>query len=352
MHRTTNTAARQRGLGLIEIMVALAISAILLTGVVQIFLGSKLSYRVTEANARIQEGGRFAVNFMNEDLRLAGYTGCFHNGLNNVENDLQNPDAFNWNLGIPLSGHDANGGGGWAPVLPAELAGRVLPGTDVVVARGLASDGIRVVEEVGPAAQIFVNQAGMNLKDGDIAMITDCRHGAIFQITNANPVGGNRVNFVRSRGNCGDAGLCNPGNADTSFDNNYGTDAEIARLRVSAYFIANNNAGEPALFRMQLANNGGMNAEELVAGVENLQVLYGEDTNDDGIANRYVTARDVGNLANVVSIRYSLLLRSENNIASEPQTYDYNGEPHTAADDLRMRRVFSSTVKIRNRGIL
>ena len=51
MQQSHRFAAQQRGLGLIEIMVALAISAVLLTGVIQIFLSSKMSYRVAEAGA-------------------------------------------------------------------------------------------------------------------------------------------------------------------------------------------------------------------------------------------------------------------------------------------------------------
>lgn len=347
--RTASTAALQRGLGLIEIMVALAISAVLLTGVIQIFLSSKLSYRVAEANARVQEGGRFAVNFMNEDLRLAGYLGCFRGDLSVAENVLNDPSKFAWDLNTPLTGHDGDASS-WSPALPAELAGLVLPGTDVVISRGLASDGVRLVPPFpagGPgSAKFFTNEAGNNLSNADIVMVTDCRNGSIFQITNLVPQSGGRVNVVHSSG----CASCEPGNTGPNLGNRYGADAEIARLRTSVYYVGNNAVGEPALFRMQLGNNGALQPQELVAGVEDLQVLYGEDADNDGIANRYARAHEV-NMTNVVSIRYSLLLRSEDNITSEAQTYMYNGEEHDA-DDLRMRRVFGSTVKLRNRGIL
>jgi len=85
--------------------------------------------------------------------------------------------------------------------------------------------------------------------------------------------------------------------------------------------------------------------------VENMQVLYGEDIDNDGVANRYVTANNIGNLNNVVSTRISLLIRSQDNIASTEQTYAYNGED-VEANDLRVRRIFNTTIKIRNRGEL
>lgn len=236
----THLRHRQLGLGLIEIMVALAISAVLLTGIIQIFLSSKLSYRVAEASARVQESGRFAVNLMTEDLRMAGYMGDYRS-----------------DPGTPLAGHDGSDMG-WSPDLPAQLAGQVRPGTDVVIT--------------------------------------------------------------------------------------------IAHVQMSAYYIGTNAQGEPALFRMSLINNGGLQAQEIIEGAEDLQVLYGEDTDGDGIANRYARAHEV-NMDNVVSVRYSLLLRSEDYITSEPQVYMYNGEEHTA-DDHRLRRVFGSTVKLRNRGLL
>ena len=63
----------QRGLTLVEIMVAMAISLVLLAGIIQIFLGSKQAYRVQDGLARLQENGRFAMEFMGRSIREAGY---------------------------------------------------------------------------------------------------------------------------------------------------------------------------------------------------------------------------------------------------------------------------------------
>lgn len=64
----------QRGLTLVEIMVAMAISLVLLAGIIQIFLGSKQAYRVQDGLARLQENGRFAMEFMGRSIREASYT--------------------------------------------------------------------------------------------------------------------------------------------------------------------------------------------------------------------------------------------------------------------------------------
>ncbi|MCC7220470.1 MAG: PilW family protein [Candidatus Contendobacter sp.] len=68
-----STLGRQRGLTLIEIMVALLIGVFLLAGVIQIFIVNKQTYRVQENLSRMQENGRFAIDYLNHYIRLAGY---------------------------------------------------------------------------------------------------------------------------------------------------------------------------------------------------------------------------------------------------------------------------------------
>lgn len=67
------SAYAQRGLTLVEILVALTISAFLIAGVIQLFIGSKQTYRGHDALSRIQENGRFAIDRMAWDMRMAGY---------------------------------------------------------------------------------------------------------------------------------------------------------------------------------------------------------------------------------------------------------------------------------------
>lgn len=66
-------ARHQQGLTLIEILVALMISAFLIAGVIQLFIGSKQTYRSYDALSRIQENGRFVLEAMARDIRMTGY---------------------------------------------------------------------------------------------------------------------------------------------------------------------------------------------------------------------------------------------------------------------------------------
>lgn len=97
--------------------------------------------------------------------------------------------------------------------------------------------------------------------------------------------------------------------------------------------------------------NGSAASQVLLDDVEDLQVLYGEDTNSDNSPDRYVAAGTSGLVMNrVLAVRLCVLLRSgEDNVAPQSQTYrDCNGAL-VPATDRRIRRAFSATHVLRNR---
>ena len=127
----------------------------------------------------------------------------------------------------------------------------------------------------------------------------------------------------------------------------------VYRPRVTAFHVGNTAGGEPALFMTSLVRNG-LDTDfvtlEIAQGIEQLQILYGEDTDavQDGTANRYVTATDVSSFLQVVSLRARMLARSGDRVAAGNQTYNFNGATVTAGD-LRLRVPYETTNTIRNR---
>ncbi len=98
----------------------------------------------------------------------------------------------------------------------------------------------------------------------------------------------------------------------------------------TTYSILAGATGSPSLFR----NVDGV-SQELVEGIENLQIVYGEDTDGDNVANYFVNAASVTNMAQAISIRLTLVARTlEANMTT-------SGE--------RITRNFVSTVTLRNR---
>lgn len=69
-----NFTDKQKGLSIVELMVALAVGMVLIAGILQVFLSSKNTYAVNQAMSRVQENGRFALEFVARSARQAGYT--------------------------------------------------------------------------------------------------------------------------------------------------------------------------------------------------------------------------------------------------------------------------------------
>ena len=93
---------------------------------------------------------------------------------------------------------------------------------------------------------------------------------------------------------------------------------------------------------------------ELVEGVEDMQISYGEDTDGDRTADAYRDADSVFDWSAVVSARIHLLLRTnDNNLSDAPLDYVFNGATVAGASlptsDRYLRREFTATVAVRNR---
>lgn len=63
----------QRGLSLIELMVAMVIGCFLILGVTQIFISNQKSYLFQQGQSGNQENSRFALAILNQELSKAGY---------------------------------------------------------------------------------------------------------------------------------------------------------------------------------------------------------------------------------------------------------------------------------------
>ena len=352
--------ARQRGLTIVEIMVAMVLSLILMAGVIEVFMGSKNTYRVNEALGRLQEEGRMALELMSRDVRMAGYSGCSRYGP--VTNTLADATNIAYNFAVGASGYDNVGA-----TPPAELTAINVapnPDTDVIVVRRQSDNPVRIVKN-NDAANMFTEDLGdevgacadgstriSGICPGDILMVSDCRKSRVFQATTVGPTGGGETSIKVNHDN---RGTVTPGNAISSWggssapeDEQFNDDSELVKVSTYIYYVDDNASGVPSLYR----KDGMATALELAQGVENLQVLYGVDTSPTDVnqsADTYVTAAAVTNWDNVVSVRLNLLMRTiDNNLAEAMQSYRYVGADHDA-DDRRIRKEFTTLVTLRNR---
>ena len=340
--------SKQRGVSLVELMVAITIGLILLAGVFSIFFSSKVTYFANEKTARLQENGRVALDLVVHDVRSAGYMGCAR--AVPYTSTLNTPTDLLWNYAIPLQGFESNGAGAWAPVLAAgTLNPAPINDSDVVVTRALQRDGRaqRVVSDLGglTASPVVVNSATVTA--GQIMMITDCTASSVFQATGYTVGGAN--------GTIDHAAGANPGNATDDLGYLYLAGARVAPLQTVIYYVANDPvSGEPGLFRQTGAVQP---AELLIEGVQALQVSYAEDTTGDRVADVNRAANVVANWDNVLSVSLAMLIRSaEEGTDVDAKTYQLlpagvGGRLLGPYNDRRMRMVFTTTIALRNRAL-
>ncbi|HEU4781278.1 MAG TPA: PilW family protein [Steroidobacteraceae bacterium] len=347
IHAFTTLRRRQGGFSLVEIMVALTLSLILLAGVLAVMYSSKVTYAENERVGRLQENGRAALELILRDLRGAGFPGCAQpiNGLFDITNTLANPTAVAWNLAQPVFGFEG-AGGVWAPALDAVLIPGATINNDIVVVRTIptGSPSMRVSAVVNPTGPILVDKEVSELLTvGAPAIISDCGNASIFVVNQFNPGGGNiSATIVRNIGGGP------PGNATDDLGATFAPGARVSPILSIAYYVAPNAAGTgPALWRVM--SNGA--PQEIIPGVEAMQIRYGVDTDGNMTINDYVNANLVADWSQVISVSLAMLVRS-----GEATSPTVDSRVYTLLDtallpfnDRFQRALFTTTVTLRNR---
>jgi len=83
----------QRGFGVLEAMLALAIGLMLLAAAGELFISAHQAWRLQGAAARLQDDARVALLHMAQDIRMAGMFGCLRLGPSDFK-DPATREAF------------------------------------------------------------------------------------------------------------------------------------------------------------------------------------------------------------------------------------------------------------------
>ncbi len=420
IQRGFNRRSAQRGVSLIELMIAIALTAFLILGLVQIFGASRLAYQGTVGISRAQEGGRFAIDFLQRDLRMAGHMGCEGDrvrigiGLDSanaaplVDNfflsDAERLDrnhaaaAFPLRFDIPIQGFEAVGtgsggvvdvsapSGGWVPALDPALAGlspAPRPGSDILVLRLFSGDGAQLAVPIDAASGSVGLPLLMRIEPARAALIsaggyygiTSCDAAAVFQASTGADAG---AGFLIS--NTAGVGITNSNRASgfslvSHLDEGpklfNANQAKLFRLDSLVYYVALGAGGVPSLFRARFQNGRFGVSEELVEGVDSLQLRYGRDrlpagrpdgTVDDYVSAELIEAATVGYDARadrwreVVSVEVGMVLRSPEraglpgrNIGAHGGLFISGVRVDSDPADGILRSPYETTVTLRNR---
>jgi len=360
-HAPRHVPGRARGLTLIELLVGLTISSLIIVGTVFVYSQSRTTYALNDRAARMQEYGRFALSVLEPDLQLAGYY-----GFSNNSTDLRYMDGTNEIPTSQLQQDDAP-----PPSAPATINS---------CGNNFALDLISTVE--GTENAYFTTATGCQPPGGfawqtgsDTLTIRRASTAAVKATKTKLQV---YVNELKRSNqfifNDEDA----PGPTDAR--------REVHDLVLHSYYVSDRSDGSastPSLRRKVLSTDGTdpkIVDEEVLAGVEDMQVQFGIDTGDhnsaagidvdedkngipdnpNGLVSRYVNADDVllktpakgGVQAQVVAVRIWLRIRADDREPGfvDARNYDYAGINYTPAGaDAGYRRiVISRTIFLRN----
>lgn len=372
---------KQIGFSLIELMVSMVIGLLVMSGVFQVFISTKGANKMLLAEAEMQENARFAFSVMTSIVQEAGNFGCqasnvmTHNSIVDTTDNTFRPERVieGWEAKDTAFGDiyttKANTGVSSTNTLHWTTSALGNAQIDTGTKSKKYSDIFKVWYTKNQKTNLTGIAAGvlsfntLDIDKGDILAINDCQSVNFAQVCACEEAdcAGNDTQADINQGTCDSLG-----NKTVNFPNINIPTAEISVLEAALFFVgkrSNSRSGYqqnmPSLYVRNLDNDGTLgNQIEILEGVESLQVLYGEDTNNNQSPNYYVSADDVTNWSKVVSLKISLLLRSlNNNVVTGDQSLEFNGalikvdDTHDDKTDRYLRRVFTSTVSLRNRNI-
>jgi type IV pilus assembly protein PilW len=334
---------RQPGFTLVELMIAVTLGMLVLISLVTAFANSSRTRDEIERAAQQIENGRYAMQVLSTDLKLAGYWAEFSLSTANIGLPASKPDPcftavtdLNTNkvFTMHIQGYDQG----------ATLAclADVKANTDIVVVRR-ASTCVRGATDCPAVTSTAYFQASLCNGATELASATTTNQFRLDSDTTA---------LNRTKKDCT-------------------TVADMRQFITRIYFIANNdNAGDgvPTLKRAELSA-GVFGIVSIAPGIDNMQMEYGIDTNGDGVPDDLKADPDtynacaggtaacvVTNWSNVMTVKINLLARNTSASASYSDSKTYNlglkadGTANTVGpfSDPYKRHVYQAEVRLTN----
>jgi type IV pilus assembly protein PilW len=285
----SSSVRNQRGMTLIELLVAMTISSVLVFGATQVYVKSRNTYQTNESVTRLQETARYALSVIATDTLSASYLGLKKDGtiFTGKANQAAAPGAAAPGAAANICGN--NFALDIENAIQADNNGYFLSATRQA---GCDALSLWATIPVGTADTLTIRRASVL----PLAVFTN----NTLQICSEFGFG----NQVFST-----AGTCSAA-----------PNGRISNLIVNAYYIDQNSAqaaGLPSLRRKALAIGPAFIDEEVIAGVEDMQVQFGVETVVGALGNAtaspsvYVDPAALTPLQQVVAVRVWLLVRSD-----------------------------------------
>ncbi|KRH99533.1 PilW family protein [Curvibacter sp. PAE-UM] len=330
MKRYRAIGRAQAGVTLVELMVAMAIGLIVVAGLAMMFANSSQAGRELDNTSRQIENGRYAVDFLSQEMAAAGFYGDvpYAGGVYTQPNPCATTlDQLGWDDASkkrpdPIEGKAAGAMAG------VTCASNPSASSSAVVLRRLDTNTTAQASVVDSAAVAYVQTSQCNNDLASTVFVASTQKGA-FTLRNLSCSGPgdvrrylSRIYYVAKCNECSGAG------ADTV----------------------------PTLKRAELAGDKVV-VTPLAVGIEHIALEYGFDTNNDGSPDVYRTglsgvAGAADNAwANVVTARVYVLARTadEEHAYTDTKRYVMGLEGTLGPyNDKYKRKVFVATAKLQN----
>ncbi len=335
-----------------------------MAGILSVFSSSRRSFDLTQEISTIQEGARFAMDALVNDMRMAGFQGC--NTASHSSATIQSKTAPTSNFNLTATRGAEISSSGWSPAAPIELINlspAPITDSDVLMLQFGSINTSRLSADMTSLSDVISmvdNTAG--LAPGDHAIISDCDTADLFRVSS---VSGSTSIFIGHDASYNHS--ANLTNVYTPGDTAASDLTRVMKFNYVTYYIGDtgrvNTSGDPihALYYYDMnAISSNSQSIELIEGVENMQVLFGIRAANGTV--RYVDADHASfSPSRVNSIQVGLLMYSVEASATDEDNRTYRllttdivpegsgSTGPTHGKDKRIRMAFSSTVKVRNR---
>lgn len=320
----------QRGFTLVELMIALVLGLLLLVALLSLLLATRRDARENDAQTAVQDQGEYALSVLSRDLMAAGYFGAIYDrsaivigataaAVTPAPDCTADGWVFETSTLVDFADDaDANIGA----LYPCLDADEVLAGTDLV---GIHRSAIQ------PAAELAAATGTLILQAPHYYLQTNGISGTVIRTSSASYT---------------------PTAPIQPFTGPMAFYEWSPRLYFIRPWSRSDGDGQPALCRRSLDHaNGALQTECLAEGIEDLQLQWGLDDDGDLAVDRYSFAPNDAELASARTVRLYLLARASEATSSytDGKRYDLGDKIVSPGADGYFRRVFTTTVELRNR---
>lgn len=266
------------GVTLIELMISMSLGLLLIIMLLPPVLSNIEMFDFNKGASRLQENARFSLQRLKSDIRMTGFLGC-NSRIKDVAN-LTGKSLFD--LSQKLAGYDLAG---------AQSATHLhLEGTDfellsdAITVKTLHPVNTKLKEDLVAGASTLAVNGGHEIKAGDVLLISNCQQGFTASVESVTATTVTLSEVVSS-------GML------------AGSGADINKVVIRTYFIAASKkfteVDNPKSFWMK---ENTKDAQELLVGIEDLQIHYGVDNDGDLVVDTFYSAGWPGENMNNVNV--------------------------------------------------